>query len=70
MLNFLTKMLVKITFTLMILCIALAFLVHSSAFQNLDGLGIHIGIRDVLHPDLGIQKIEQNYEQRLQAEIN
>lgn len=70
MLNSLTKLLVRATFSLMLLAVALGFLANSGAFRTLDGLGIHIGISDIIHPDNLVDRSFQNFEQNLNAQIN
>jgi len=54
----------------MLLVVALSFFANSGAFKTLDGLGIHIGIGDIVHPDRLYNSSLQKFEQNLNAQIN
>lgn len=67
MLNFIIKKLVGAVFFLLVLSVVcLVIISQSGVLNSLDGLGIHIGINDVIHPDNLVDSIEQN----LNTQIN
>jgi len=67
MVNFLIKKIVGAVFTIMICYVIIA---QSGVLNSLAGLGIHIGISDIIHPDRLIDSSLQNFEQNLNAQIN
>lgn len=68
--NFITKLLRQVSFSLILLIVVLGFLANSGAFKTLDGLGIHIGISDIINPDRLLDSSLQKFEQNLNAQIN